>query len=260
MKIISWNVNSIRARKEQLVKILMDENPDFVCLQETKILNEIFPIDEIKKLGYRSYVNGMAAYNGVAILSKYEAEEVNTHDFCKKKDSRHINIKFKNLNIHSIYVPAGGDLADISLNEKFKHKLEFLREMKSYFNFEETKINILCGDLNVAPYEDDVWSHKQLRNVVSHTQMERESLINILETGNFIDGIRKFISPPKNIFTWWSYRSKDFRVNNRGRRLDHIWVTDSRKINLKDAHIFVNKRELNKPSDHVPISLKFDYS
>ena len=132
--------------------------------------------------------------------------------------------------------------------------------MRSYFKFDKSELNILCGDLNVAPYEDDVWSHAQLKNVVSHTQEERKSLINIFEAGNFIDGIRKFISPPKNIFTGWSYRSKDFRVNNRGRRLDHIWVTDSEKINLKDAQIFDNKRELNKPSDHVPISLEFDYS
>ena len=117
---------------------------------------------------------------------------------------------------------------------------------------------MLCGDFNVAPYEDDVWSHKQLRNVVSHTDVERKKLLEILNKGNLIDTIRIFNNPPENIFTWWSYRSKDFNKNNRGRRLDHIWITKDEKIKIKDSKIFKDFRNNVKPSDHVPISMDFE--
>ena len=165
---------------------------------------------------------------------------------------------FKNFSIHSIYVPAGGDIPDINENEKFDHKLKFLDEMAKFFKFNKNQVNILCGDLNVSPNEDDVWSHKQLQNIVSHTKVEREKLIKIMNKGNFVDTTRMFISPPENVFTWWSYRSKDFKKNNRGRRLDHIWVTNHPKIESLNAKIMVEARSFPQPSDHVPISYEFN--
>ena len=115
------------------------------------------------------------------------------------------------------------------------------------------KNSVLCGDFNIAPFKDDVWSHKALENVVSHTQVEREKLIKILHDGNWIDCVRELLSPPQNIFTWWSYRSPDFTKNNRGRRLDHIWVSQNYKKNIKKSNIITSARQQKKPSDHVPI-------
>ena len=115
---------------------------------------------------------------------------------------------------------------------------------------------VLSGDLNVAPYEDDVWSHKQLKNVVSHTDIERKKLLKIMKKGNMHDMIRKFINPPHNIYTWWSYRSPNFTINNRGRRLDHIWASSSLICNLKNAKILRDFRKKVKPSDHDPVCLE----
>ena len=138
-------------------------------------------------------------------------------------------------------------------NEKFKHKLEFLNEFLKYSEKNKDKLNIFCGDFNVAPFEEDVWSHKHLRNVVSHTEIERNTVLKILKKGNLIDLIRMEIKPPKNLFTWWSYRSPDYKKNNRGRRLDHIWVTDLKKLKTSYSKILIEFRDNLKPSDHVPI-------
>ena len=256
MKIFTWNVNSIRIRKKQLIKLILDEKPDVICLQETKSKNNDFPKTDFEDLGYFVYLNGMPSYNGVAILSKFKAEQISSKDFCRKTDSRHIEIKYKGMRIHSVYVPAGGDVPDPKKNEKFNHKLKFLDDMKIFFLNKDT--NILAGDLNIAPYEDDVWSHKQLCNVVSHTEVERKKLVDILNHCEFVDTTRELISPPDNVFTWWSYRSPNFLVNNRGRRLDHIWINNLKKIKLKNAKIFNKYREMEKPSDHVPISLEIE--
>ena len=222
MKIISWNVNSIRIRKHQLLELIKKENPDFVCLQEIKSSNDAFPIRDFEKLNYFSYINGMPSYNGVGILSKYKADSTYSHVFCNKNDSRHIEVKYKGLRIH----------------------------------FSKYDAHILPGDLNIAPYENDVWSHKQLRNVVSHTEIERTKLLDILESGNFIDALKKLIPSSENLFTWWSYRSPDFRLNNRGRRLDHIWINKKSSLKLIKAKIIKEYRELQKPSDHVPVVLE----
>ena len=258
MKVFSWNVNSIRIRKAQLLNLINKESPDFICLQETKTLNEQFPISDFEKINYKVYTNGISSYNGVAIITKHNLEKISVNNFCNKNDARHIQAKFGKLSIHSIYVPAGGDEPDEKKNEKFLHKLKFLDEMGNFFSSKKNELNLLCGDFNVAPYEDDVWSHKQLRNVVSHTDIERKKLLEILNKGNFMDAVRIFNNPPENIFTWWSYRSKDFNKNNRGRRLDHIWITKDEKIKIKDSKIFKDSRNNVKPSDHVPISMDFE--
>ena len=254
MKIISWNVNSIRIRKKQLLDLIKKEKPDFVCLQEIKSSNSAFPKDDFKNLNYSLYINGMPSYNGVCILSKNKVDSFYSHNFCNKDDSRHVEVKYKGIRIHSIYVPAGGDVPDASVNKKFEHKLNFLKEMKQYFSTKDN--NIIAGDLNIAPYENDVWSHNQLKNVVSHTEIERTKLLDILKNGDFIDTFKLLIPPAENLFTWWSYRSPDFRVNNRGRRLDHIWVSKNSSFKLKKARIIKEFRELEKPSDHVPIVLE----
>lgn len=254
MKIISWNVNSIRARFNYVKELLRIEKPDFLCLQETKIIDSDFPQQIFSELGYFSYFFGIPSYNGVAILSKKKLINVEKLGLCNKLDARVISAETPNFEILSVYVPAGGDNPDPDINAKFKYKLLFLDELNQLL--QKKKKIIVCGDLNVAPCEDDVWSHKNLINVVSHTDIERERLIKILEDCNLIDAVRVFINPPKNIFTWWSYRSANYKINNRGRRLDHIWTSMEIKNKLVSSKILDKFRSKYKPSDHVPVCLE----
>ena len=257
-KLLTWNVNSIRTRIEQVKTVVNKYEPDFLCLQETKVINELFPLKSFIDLGYPySYLNGIPSYNGVCILSKYKASKVKTINWCKVNDGRHIEIEVMGIKIHSLYFPAGGDIPDIELNSKFKHKLEFLLEVADWFRG-NSKNTILCGDFNVAPFKDDVWSHSQLKNVVSHTDIERNAMNSFRLADEWIDVVRKYINPPENIFTWWSYRSKDFTKNNRGRRLDHIWVSKNIEHKIRGSQILKQTRKWERPSDHVPILLEIN--
>ena len=254
MKIISWNVNSIRARINYVNELLQTEKPDFLCLQETKIIDKEFPNKSFTELGYFSYSFGTPSYNGVAILSKKKLINIERLDLCNKRDARIISAETSNFDIMSVYVPAGGDTPDPNINPKFRHKLLFLDELNQLLKTK--KKTIVCGDLNVAPHEDDVWSHKSLINVVSHTEIEREKLKKILEDCNLIDAVRFFLNPPQNIYTWWSYRSPNYKINNRGRRLDHIWISKEIKNKLVNSKILDKFRSKDKPSDHVPVCLE----
>ncbi|MFL2660661.1 MAG: exodeoxyribonuclease III [Alphaproteobacteria bacterium] len=258
MKIISWNVNSIRVRLNLIIDILETEKPDIICLQETKVNDSQFPEAIFNERNYFSYFKGISSYNGVAILSKNEAQRYNVIDICQKDDARYLELYLDDLQIISVYVPAGGEEPNPSTNQKFNHKLNFLSELDKILKKKKKEKVILCGDLNVAPYEDDVWSHKSLRNVVSHTEVERTRLNEILNNCNFIDSLRHFINPPDNVFTWWSYRSPNFEKNNRGRRLDHIWASSSLIGNLKNAKIIQEYRKKVRPSDHAPVCLELN--
>jgi len=253
MQIVSWNVNSVNVRKPLLSRLIEEISPEVICLQETKSDNSSFPTDFFEKKNYKCCLNGIRSYNGVAIISKQEPKKFLCHDYCGKKDGRHIEVEIGDYKIHSVYVPAGGDEPDPRINKKFQHKLDFLDELSEFAAKRKGDKMVLCGDLNVAPYEEDVWSHKQLRKVVSHTDIEREKLLKIMKRGNLKDMIREFINPPHNIFTWWSYRSLNFKVNNRGRRLDHIWCSELASRNVVKAKILDRFRSDERPSDHVPI-------
>lgn len=164
------------------------------------------------------------------------------------------------LTIHNFYVPAGGDVADPELNEKFAHKLAFLRQME---NFAETgraqrRAEILVGDLNIAPLEHDVWSHKQLLDVVSHTPIETEALNRIRLSGGWCDSVRDLVPEPEKIYTWWSYRAADWALSNKGRRLDHVWHSQDLAPTLKSHTILKEARGWERPSDHVPLTVEFD--
>ena len=141
---------------------------------------------------------------------------------------------------------------------KFEHKIYFLKEMHKYF-LKDTKTNkILVGDLNIAPLEHDVWSHKQLLDVVSHTPIETETLLEIIESGEWIDVMREFISHDKKLYTWWSYRNRNWEISNRGRRLDHVWVSKKLFPQVKSGVIYKDTRSWERPSDHVPIVIEID--
>ena len=260
MRISTWNINSIRLRLQQVLHFIKEKNVDVLCLQETKTTDENFPIEAFREIGFTFlHFRGEKSYNGVAIISRFEFKDTGYINWCKKDDTRHIYVKIKNnIELHNFYVPAGGDEPDISINTKFEHKISFINEMKNYF-LSDTKTNkILVGDLNVAPLENDVWSHKQLLNVVSHTPIETETLIDIIQTGDWIDVMREFVPHNEKLYSWWSYRNRNWEISNRGRRLDHIWVSKNLFSLVKAGVIYKDTRSWERPSDHVPIIVDID--
>ena len=260
MRIATWNINSVRLRSDQVIGFIKNKKIDIICLQETKTQDEYFPNDLFKKIGMDyQYYRGEKSYNGVAILSNFKLEEENFINWCGKNDTRHISVKLnKNIELHNFYIPAGGDEPDISKNPKFEHKISFLNEMKKYFQ-KNKKINkILVGDLNVAPLEHDVWSHKQLLNVVSHTPIETDTLLDIIHTGDWQDVMREFVPHSEKLYSWWSYRNRNWELSNRGRRLDHFWVSKKIFSYVKSGVIYKDTRSWERPSDHVPIIVDID--
>ncbi len=259
MRIMTWNINSVRLRLPLLEQINKAYNPDIICLQELKADAAHFPLQQLEEFGFPYIASHcQKAYNGVAILSKIPFTNENTLFFCGQKDARHIKIDLhvyeKTITLHNFYVPAGGDVPDPKSNPKFKHKLDFVDEMHDYFSSDRSGSEIiLVGDLNIAPLANDVWSHKQLLHVVSHTEAEVSRLNKLYNAFSFVDIARVWFSPEKKLYTWWSYRARDWLASNRGRRLDHIWVSQKLADKVKNFHIATEVRGWNKPSDHVPV-------
>lgn len=264
LRLATWNINSVRLRLPSIARFAEEENPDIICLQETKVMDDHFPLDDLKQMGYHhTAFFGQKSYNGVAILSKVPLEEVREEPFTGGADKRHIVARVKgDVWLHNFYVPAGGDIPDTEQNPKFAHKLKYLDEMREYFSNSKYKNSktILVGDLNIAPGEHDVWSHKQLLKVVSHTPVEVEKLNRVLQTQDWVDSARHNVSEEEKIYSWWSYRNRDWQKSNRGRRLDHIWLTPKLKDSIVQVRHLSDLRSWEKPSDHVPVvaDLKLD--
>ena len=260
MRIATWNINSVRLRIGHILRFIKENHIDVISLQETKTQDKNFPSDEFLKIGMNyQYFRGEKSYNGVAILSKLKFEENGYINWCNKDDSRHISVKIKDqIELHNFYIPAGGDEPDVLINPKFAHKIEFLNEIKSYFSGDKKTQKILVGDLNIAPFENDVWSHKQLLNVVSHTPIETETLFDIIDSGEWVDVMREITPLDEKLYSWWSYRNRNWEISNRGRRLDHIWVSKKLFPQVKSGVIYKETRSWEKPSDHVPIIIDID--
>lgn len=254
MKIITWNINSIRLRFNLLRQVVEKHKPDIIALQETKVRDEFFPLEEVRALGYNHFCfSGEKSYNGVAILSKLPIDNTFSLELYNG-DKRHISASIAGIEVHNFYVPAGGDIPDTSLNPKFKHKLEFLELMRSWLvqNRSLSDRMIICGDLNIAPHEHDVWSSAKLKKVVSHTPIERTRLIEVQNSLGFVDSARPFIPMDQKLYTWWTYRTPDWDGPDRGRRLDHIWLSKNMEQQLKMIQSFREARSWQQPSDHVP--------
>src|ERR1700733_6282924 len=253
MRIATWNINSVRLRIGIVERFLDEYKPDVLCLQETKTIDETFPAAALATKGYKhQHILGMKGYNGVAILSRVPLAKPGFKNWQKKEDCRHIFAELPNgTEIHCCYVPAGGDIPDPKANVKFAHKLGFLDEMAAWWKArkDKTKSKILVGDLNVAPLEHDVWSHKQMLGVVSHTPIEVEKLTRWQKAHDWFDAVRHFTPPEEKLYSWWSYRAADWEASDRGPRLDHIWVTPGLVPSLKRAHILKAARGWDpKPS------------
>ncbi|SET00201.1 exodeoxyribonuclease III [Paracoccus homiensis] len=255
----TWNINSVRLREELVLRLLREEAPDILCLQECKSPVEKIPTEAFRALGYTHMVaRGQKGYNGVAILSRLPITDAGDRDYAKLGHARHVAARLDNgVTIHNMYIPAGGDVPDREVNEKFGQKLDFVSEMRDVFHADKPQKSIMVGDFNIAPREDDVWSHKQLLKVVSHTPIEVEHLLAAQDAGGWVDVTRKDI-PEGLLYSWWSYRARDWDAADKGRRLDHIWATPDIANAAHGSRILRPVRGWEKPSDHAPVFASFD--
>ena len=255
----TWNINSVRLREGLVARLMAEESPDILCLQECKSPVELIPLEQFQALGYRYMVaRGQKGYNGVAILSKLPIIDAGDKDFAQLGHARHVAARLENgVTIHNCYVPAGGDIPDREQNVKFGQKLDFLTEMRDHFHWERPDRAILVGDLNIAPREDDVWDHKSLLKIVSHTPVEVDHFGAVMEAGGWQDVTRNDIRDGK-LYSWWSYRSPDWDSADKGRRLDHIWSTPDILGASHSSRILRAVRGWEGPSDHAPVFATFD--
>ena len=259
LNIATWNINSVRLRVDLVCKVLKNHEVDLLCLQECKSPVEKIPLDIFSEIGFPHMVaRGQKGYNGVAIISKFPLKEKSALDFAGLGHARHICAELENkLSIHNFYVPAGGDEPDRRKNVKFDQKLNYLNEMREYFQNSPPNNSILVGDLNIAPLPEDVWDHKKMAKTVSHTQIEIEHLEAVRKAGKWVDITRKDF-PNQKLYSWWSYRAKDWNVADRGRRLDHIWASADIEALVSGSLILKEARGWQKPSDHVPVFATID--
>jgi exodeoxyribonuclease III len=260
MKIASWNINSVRFRMPIVERFLAEEAPDILCLQETKAEDSMFPLAQLQSLGYAHIVtNGQKMHHGVAILSRIPLIEDLRHDWQDNGEARHIGVRLPNgVRLENVYIPAGGDIPDRDANPKFGQKLDFLGRMTAWGE-KLREPTIVLGDFNIAPLECDVWNHKQLLDVVSHTPIEVETLGKFQQSHDWVDLGRHFVPAPDRLYTWWSYRAKDWTAGDRGRRLDHVWASPDVARQATSHRVAEPARSWDKPSDHIPLITEFDF-
>jgi exodeoxyribonuclease III len=259
LKIASWNINSVRIRMDLVARFVEEAAPDVICFQETKTVDRDFPSGLFRQLGYNHQVlHGMPAYHGVAIVSRVPLREDQRFDWQDNGEARHVGVMLDcGLRIENVYVPAGGDVPDPALNPKFGQKLAFLERMTRWSERLRTP-TLLLGDFNVAPLPCDVWSHKQLIDTVSHTEVEVNALDQLQASHDWVDLGRRFTPAPERLHTWWSYRAQDWAKSDRGRRLDHMWASPPAAAAAIGHTVFEPCRGWARPSDHVPIMTEFN--
>jgi len=262
VKIATWNINSVRLRMPIVERFLTEHAPDVLCLQEIKCQEEQFPWKAFEALGYGNIaVHGQKGYHGVATASRIPLKQYSKHDWQDNGEARHVGVELtgpgQGLLLENVYVPAGGDIPDREENPKFGQKLDFVGRMTRWADTLKQP-TLIVGDFNIAPLECDVWNHKQLLGVVSHTPIEIETLQRFKDAHGWVDLGRELIKAPERYYSWWSYRNKDRHVADRGRRLDHMWGSPEIAGLAKQHEVLEDARDWEKPSDHVPLIMEFD--
>src|SRR5471032_2652503 len=261
LRLCTWNVNSVRLRADQAARFVAEQAPDILCLQEIKCREGEFPAQAFVDMGLPHLkIQGQKGWHGVAIASRLPLEETRSLDICREGHARCVSAKIAGVEVHNFYVPAGGDIPDRTVNPKFDHKLDFYERLTAEMAGRDPKAPLaIVGDLNVAPGEYDVWNHRYMSKIVSHTPVEVEAMAQLKAAAGFIDLVREAAPEPQKLASWWSYRAQDFRVSNRGLRLDHLWVTPGLKdaafrLGAAAARVHDDVRAWERPSDHAPVS------
>jgi len=261
--IATWNVNSIRTRLTQVIEWINEVNPDIICLQETKVVDEDFPVKAFNELGYQVIVFGQKSYNGVAIISRLDmgniskgfCKDLTNQDAIKKfaEQKRLISADVNGITIVNVYVPNGSSLN----SQKFDYKIQWLDCLASFLDKQEEKGNLICllGDFNIAPSNIDIHNPEKYGGGIMASEIERNSLKNVLKT-RLIDTFRIY---EKNTghWSWWDYRNNSFELN-KGWRIDHIYISNSLSSKLKSCVIDSNPRGNSQPSDHAPVMINLD--
>jgi exodeoxyribonuclease-3 len=261
LRLATWNINSVRLRVDQVARFVAEQKPDVLCLQEIKCREGEFPREAFAEMGLPHLaISGQKGWHGVAIASRLPIEAAPALDVCREGHARAVGVKVAGVEVQNFYIPAGGDLPDRSANPKFDHKLDFYERLTAIAEARDPKSPlVLTGDFNVAPSENDVWNHKYMLKVVSHTPPEIEAIERLKAAGQFIDLVREAIPEPQKLFSWWSYRAADFRASNRGLRLDHVWASPGLReaafaAGQVQARVHDDVREWERPSDHAPVT------
>ena len=254
MKIATWNVNSIKARMTHLTDWVAAADPDVICLQETKSVDESFPYQEIFDLGYYSAFYGQKSYNGVAILSKHEPADV-VKGFPEDAEDSHkrlIAATISGVRVVNTYIPNGSEL----WSDKFKFKLDWLQRLRRMFDedYEIDQKVLLCGDFNVAPDPLDVWNPAAWEGHIHFSKPERAA-IHFVKQWGFIDLFRHLNGDVRE-YSWWDYRAGAFQ-RNHGLRIDHIWTSPALAEKCTRVWIDREPRKQDKPSDHTPVIAEF---
>lgn len=262
MKIITRNVNSVRLRMDQVARLVAAEQPDVLCLQEIKCREAEFPLNAFRDIGYPHLrISGQKGYHGVAIATRRPFTPGPEIAVCRHGEARHVSVHIDGIDVHNFYLPAGGDEADRVLNPKFDHKLSCFEALEAHFKAQPAGQRVvLCGDLNIAPHEHDVFDHKYMSRVVSHTPVEIETMARLRDSYDFTDVARLHVPLGQKLFTWWSYRAADFKASNRGLRLDHIWVSPALRDRAQAGQhaVLTDVRSWDRPSDHAPVVVCLD--
>lgn len=261
LRLTTWNINSVRIRLEQVARYVAEQAPDVLCLQEIKCREAEFPREAFAQMGFPHLaISGQKGWHGVAIASRLPFDAAPALDVCREGHARCVGVTVAGVEVQNFYIPAGGDLADRALNPKFDHKLDFFERLTRATAARDPRAPlVIAGDLNVAPGEHDVWNHRYMSKIVSHTPIEIEAMARLKASAGFIDLVREAVPEPQKLFSWWSYRAADFRASNRGLRLDHLWVTPGLRAaafhtGAAQARVHDDVREWERPSDHAPVS------
>lgn len=254
MQVVTWNVNSVRSRLDRVVAWLERHEPDVVCLQETKTLDETFPREPLEALGYNLALFGQKAYNGVAILSRQEMTGIRKglSGDGPEDQKRLIAAEINGVTVINVYVPNGSEVG----SEKFAYKLAWLDRLRADLDstFDPQAPLVLCGDFNIAPEERDVHDPEEWRGKILFHPDEHAALARLREWG-LVDALRLH-HEEEGLYTWWDYRAASFR-RNRGMCIDHLLLTESLAERCLDVTIDREERAGEKPSDHAPVTAIF---
>ena len=255
MKVATWNVNSIRARQQHVVDWLDAAQPDVLCLQELKVTADDFPMEQVRDCGYEAAVLGQKTYNGVAIISRLPIEDVREglDDGEDDPQARLISADVGGVTVMSAYFPNGGEVG----SDKYDYKLRWMERLRAMLDerFDaDSDAVALCGDFNVAPWDDDIGRPSEWRQSVLACDGVREALEHVASFG-LHDVVRPF-HPQGGVFSWWDYRGRGFERGN-GLRIDHVYCTAKLAERTIGAVVDRQERARKSPSDHAPVMVEF---